>query len=61
MCAFIGKSGNPAAFAVKACDGAELPRKKPGNSGQVIGAVRIGVVPCAAFAIIAAICIAIAQ
>ena len=42
----------------KACVGAEVPERKPGNSGQVSGAVSIGVV---LDAIIAAIRIAIAQ
>jgi len=53
--------GRLAAEAASTWAGAEAPIPKPGYNGQVIGAVAYGVEPDAACAIIAAICIAIAQ
>ena len=60
-CACVSRKGRLAADAASACDGAEVPPAKPGNNGQVIGAVSIGVDPGSACAIMAAICFAIAQ
>lgn len=54
-------AGRLGADAASACAGVEGPARKPGNMGQVIGAVRIGVLPEASWASIAAICMAMAQ
>src|ERR1039458_5796800 len=56
-CARAIRTGKLATTAASACLGVQGPAAKPGNEGQVGGAVSIGVEP----ATIAAICMAIAQ
>ena len=50
-----------AADAASAWDGVVGPAKKPGNMGHVSGVVRTGEFPEASWAMIADICMAMAQ
>ena len=61
VCACTRSAGRLAADAKSACEGVEGPARKPGNMGQVSGAVRMGVLPEASCASMAAICMAMAQ
>jgi hypothetical protein len=60
-CACSSREGNSAAVAASACAGVQGPAVKPGNSGQVEGAVTKGLDPELASAIIAAMRMAMAQ
>jgi hypothetical protein len=60
-CGWAIKTGRLAADAANAWEGVQGPARKPGKSGQVIGAASIGVELDADLAIMAAICIAMAQ
>lgn len=60
-CGWASNTGRLAADAANAWEGVQGPARKPGKSGQVIGAVSIGVELDAVLAIMTAICIAMAQ